>query len=98
MGSFQVALLRAKAAEARFSTHAHKVPQVFIAVEGSFEITVGDTPHQISADGGNLSVTVPQHTPHQIRALSAGRLITVSLGQVVRIAPGMFSAMAHDHE
>jgi hypothetical protein len=32
------------------------------------------------------------------RALSAGRLITVSLGQVVRIAPGMFSAMAHDHE
>ena len=97
-GSFQVALLRAKAADARFSTHAHKVPQIFIAVEGSFEITVGETPHQISADGNNLSVTVPQHTPHQIRAVTAGRLITVSLGQVVRIAPGMFSAMAHDHE
>ncbi|MBP7149019.1 MAG: helix-turn-helix transcriptional regulator [Acidobacteria bacterium] len=89
-GAFQVALLRAKATDARFSMHAHKVPQVFIAVEGAFEITAGERAHQIS-ENGSLSVVVPAHTPHMIRALSAGRLLTVSLGAIVRTTPGMYA-------
>lgn len=96
-GSFQVALLKAKSTDARFSTHAHKVPQVFVAVDGSFDVTVGSQVHRISEES-ELSMVVPANQPHMIRAISPGRLLTISLGQVVRIAPGVFppSTMAHD--
>lgn len=87
-GSFQVALLKAKSADARFSTHAHKVPQVFVAVEGAFEVALGSDVHRI-ADDAELAMVVPAHQPHQIRALSPGRVLTISLGQVVRITPGV---------
>jgi transcriptional regulator with XRE-family HTH domain len=81
--SFQVAILRAKAPEARFSSHAHRVAQVFVAVEGKFEIRVGDD-DVIVEPGGQVSVDVPPGTKHRIRCLEVGRLLSVSLGQVVR--------------
>ncbi len=83
--SFQVAMLRAKAPEARFSSHAHSVPQVFVAVEGSFEICVGEEKVILSPDG-QISVNIPPGTQHKIRCIEVGRLLTVTLGQVVRIA------------
>ena len=86
-GVYQVALLRAKSANAQFSAHAHTVPQTFVVVDGSFELTLGDRTHTLSPKG-RLSVEVPANTPHQIRAVDPGRLITISLGEVVRISSG----------
>ena len=84
-GVYQVALLRAKAANAQFSFHAHTVPQTFVVVDGSFELTLGDRTHMLTPKG-RLSIEVPANTPHQIRAVDPGRLITISLGEVVRIS------------
>ncbi|MDH3284558.1 MAG: helix-turn-helix domain-containing protein [Acidobacteriota bacterium] len=81
--SFQVAVLRAKAAEASFSTHAHSVPQVLVAVDGTFEVVVGGESLHLSKDG-QLSTVVPARRPHKIRAVTAGSMLTVTLGQVVR--------------
>jgi transcriptional regulator with XRE-family HTH domain len=86
-GSFQVALLRAKINGARFSVHEHKVPQIYVAVDGAFDVQIRDQIEQISPQG-TLSVTIPASTPHGLRARSTGRLLTVTLGQVVRTNPG----------
>ncbi len=83
--SFQVALLRAKAPDAAFSMHAHSVAQVLIAVDGEFEVVLGDQP-MILSKTGQLSVVVPARMPHKLRAITAGSLLTVTLGQVVRTA------------
>ncbi|RMG49197.1 MAG: helix-turn-helix domain-containing protein [Acidobacteria bacterium] len=81
--SYQVALLTAKVPQASFSTHAHSVPQVLVAVEGSFEVTVDGKTVTLSKDR-QLSTVVPARTPHKIRSLTTGRLLTVTLGRVVR--------------
>jgi len=90
--AFQVALLKAKAPEAKFSSHAHSVPQVFVAVEGRFEITLGDDEKKaekkiIIEPSGELSVCIPAGIQHRIRCIEVGRLLSVSLGQVVRVSP-----------
>jgi len=85
--AFQVALLKAKAPEAKFSSHAHTVPQVFVAVEGRFEITLGDDDKKVIIEpGGELSVRIPAGIQHRIRCIEVGRLVSVSLGQVVRVS------------
>lgn len=83
-GVFQVAVLKAKTPNAQFSAHAHSVPQTFVVVDGQFEINSGGVPHNLNP-AGPLSVEVPANTPHMIKALTAGRMITISLGEVVRI-------------
>jgi transcriptional regulator with XRE-family HTH domain len=87
-GLFQVALLRAKSTDAQFSTHAHSVPQVYVAVEGEFDITVGDQVMKLGRPNGELSVVIPANASHKILARREGRCLTVTLGQVVRTAPG----------
>lgn len=82
-GSFQVALIRAKIPGARFSTHAHKVPQVYVAVEGTFELTIGDEVVSLSPES-TISTMIPALAPHDLRAVNPGRVLTVTLGQVVR--------------
>lgn len=84
-GVYQVALLRAKSADAQFSMHAHTVAQTFVVVDGSFELIVGGRPVTLSPDS-RLSVEVPPNTAHQIRAITPGRMITISLGEVVRVS------------
>lgn len=85
--TYQVSVVRAKSAEAQFSTHEHNVPQVLVAVDGEFEVTVGEDHHTLSKDA-ELSMIIPPRTPHRIRAKSAGRILTVTLGQVVRTSVG----------
>lgn len=82
-GAFQVALLRAKVAGARFSTHEHKVAQIYVAIDCNVEITIRDQAVVLSP-GGTISVTIPAQAPHMVKALAAGRMLTVTLGQVVR--------------
>ena len=94
-GVYQVALLRAKAAGAQFSFHAHTVPQTFVVVDGAFDLTLGDRTHTL-APKGRLSIEVPANTPHQIRAVEPGRLITISLGEVVRISGGANQVATRD--
>lgn len=85
--AFQIALLKAKAPEAKFSSHAHTVPQVFVAVEGRFEITLGDDDKKVIIEpGGELSIRIPAGIQHRIRCIEVGRLVSVSLGQVVRVS------------
>ncbi|UCF66683.1 MAG: helix-turn-helix transcriptional regulator [Acidobacteriota bacterium] len=83
--TYQVSVLKAKTPDASFSTHAHSVPQVLVAVEGTFEVMVGDEVIKLSKDG-LLSTVVPARTPHRIKATSVGRMLTVTLGAVVRTA------------
>jgi transcriptional regulator with XRE-family HTH domain len=92
-GVYQVALLKAKASNAHFSSHAHTVPQTFVVVDGSFELTAAGRAHVLSPSG-QLSVEVPANTPHMIRAIDPGRLITISLGEVVRISGAVPGAAA----
>jgi len=82
-GIYQVALLTAKSEGARFSPHAHRIPQVFVAVEGEFEVMVDGRKHRVAADGP-LSLEIPANTAHEILAKTPGRLLTISLGQVLR--------------
>lgn len=84
-GVYQVALLKAKSPEAQFSSHAHTVAQTFVVVDGEFELTIGTQVHKLSPSG-RLSAEVPPNTPHMIRAITQGRMITISLGEVVRIS------------
>lgn len=84
-GIYQVALLKAKTADAQFSSHAHTVAQTFVVVDGQFEVTANGVANLLSPEG-RLSVEVPPNTTHMIRALSPGRIITISLGEVVRIS------------
>ena len=83
-GLFQVALLRAKTEEAEFSTHAHSVPQVYVAVEGRFEVVIDGKGHQLGGDDGQLSIVIPANATHSVRSLETGRCLTVTLGRVVR--------------
>lgn len=82
--AFQVALLRSKSPDARFSTHAHSVPQVFVAIEGKFEISMEDE-QIILAPDGQVSTTVAGKRQHKIRCIEVGRLLTITLGPVVRV-------------
>ncbi len=82
--AFQVAVLKAKAEDARFSAHAHSVHQVFIAIDGKFEITIDDKT-QILDGKSQIALTIPPESHHKIRCLEIGRLLTVTLGQVVRV-------------
>ncbi len=93
-GVYQVALLKAKSPNALFSAHAHSVAQTFVVVDGAFELTAGNQSHVLSPTG-RLSIEVPANTPHMIRAIDPGRLLTISLGEVVRVSgagPGQTSA------
>lgn len=84
-GIYQVALLKAKTPDAQFSSHAHTVAQTFVVVDGRFELTAGTEKHLLAPDG-KLSLEIPPNTTHMIRALAPGRLITISLGEVVRVS------------
>lgn len=86
-GVFQVAVLRAKNPEAQFSTHAHSVAQVYIAVQGRFEVTINGKKHMVGGPEGLLSVVIPPNASHSVRSLEEGRCLTVTLGQVVRSIP-----------
>ena len=95
-GTYQVAVLKAKAERAEFSSHAHSVAQIFVVVAGEFELEAGDQKHHLRL-GGQISAEVPPNTPHLIRALSPGQMITISLGEVVRISGAAPSAVgAHE--
>jgi transcriptional regulator with XRE-family HTH domain len=83
-GLFQVALLRAKTPGAEFSTHAHKVPQVYVVIDGVFEVTIGGKVTELGGEKGALSVVIPANAQHNVRAVEMGRCLTVTLGQVVR--------------
>ena len=52
-------------------------------MDGTFEVVVGDSSLQLSKEN-HLSTVIPARTPHKIRALTAGSMLTVTLGQVVR--------------
>lgn len=82
-GAYQVALLTAKTGDAVFSTHAHSVPQILVAVDGTFEVEIAGAARLLSP-GGEISALVPARTAHKIVARTPGRLLTVTLGRVVR--------------
>jgi len=86
-GVFQVAVLRAKSPDAQFSNHAHSVPQVYVAVQGRFEVTINGKKHLLGGTEGLLSVVIPAHATHNVRSLEEGRCLTGTLGQVVRAIP-----------
>lgn len=85
-GAFQVALLRAKIPGARFSMHEHRVPQIYVAVDCVAEVTIRDQVVTLSPTA-TISVTIPAQAPHMVKAVTMGRMLTVTLGQVVRTAP-----------
>ena len=82
---YQVAELKAKSPDARFSAHAHSVGQIFVAVDGRFEIEFNGE-RKILSPTDHPSIEIPPNTEHGIRCLEVGRLVTVTLGPVVRAA------------
>ncbi len=82
-GAYQVALLIGKNRDAIFSGHAHSVPQIFVLVDGSFELDVAGTRTVLSRDA-EISTKIGANQVHSIRVIEPGRLLSVTLGEVMR--------------
>ena len=63
--------------------HKHAWEEIYVVLSGEMDVIVDGKTTRIGPGG---FAHVPANTPHQIHAVDPGRLITISLGEVVRIS------------